>query len=447
MKNDMFNSKHLLSAVAASTLLLTAVSLPNEAVYADTSSLTSTVLTPKETSFSFVATILNANGNTLSGKVVEVRDTVDPNNTVIASSLSDSSGQAVFSNLPINRNLSVSVDGLTQQYNLRTNEAGSKIGASFTAKASSQETTVGETIPGKSVAVTLPETSLKSKTGESFNFTAVILGKNGHVIEGKTVELFDITDGKAEKLGTQVSDKDGKARFEGLPLSRNISVRVLGDDKAYTVRTDQAGAERATAFYLNEIGKKAPQYTKNPLTITVRDEEGQAIPNQLVSVKNVLGQKVAELLTDANGQAIFTDKLMEGAFYQFAVNGIVMHDVTPGNTISAYLRSDQQRKQTPTRINPVDEGDYPKKEESKDKGLGLADKQKQVVEKQEMVKPTKTRHQDEKSPNKKNQDRKTKGSLPQTGEKAVSLLSLVGLISVGLAAILLLAKKYQKRLK
>ncbi|VTS21685.1 cell wall surface anchor family protein [Streptococcus pseudoporcinus] len=60
---------------------------------------------------------------------------------------------------------------------------------------------------------------------------------------------------------------------------------------------------------------------------------------------------------------------MEGTFYQFAVNGIVMHDVTPGNTVSAYLRSDQQRKQTPTRINPVDEGDYPKKKNPKIKVL------------------------------------------------------------------------------
>lgn len=403
-------------------------------------------------------------------------DTTDASNKVVQTVVTDAKGQALFSQLPINRSLSVSVDGVAKGYSVRTSQANSQLAASFTAQGVGQGTpdytktpldvyvrnqdaeaiadkavtlkdssgnlvetvTTGkdglarftkglmdgtfyaifvdgkkmsETVPGMPVNVAL-DTSKEQATEQSkatgFNFLVTILDKEGKVLEGKEVALSDITDGKPLPLKAAKTNAKGQILFEQLPLSRNISVTVDGKSQGYTVRTDQNGQLKEAAFYAEGKGSVAPEYTKKLLTITVRDSGGNGLA----------GQTVAEMTTDAKGKATFVNQLMDGMFYNYLVNGIKMNTVTPGNVISAYLKTSQIKK--------VDEKPMPEQSDKtdaskqKDKAKGMDTKKAAAPVKQE-GKP-----------------------LPKAGDKGVTLVSLIGLVILGIAGMLTLTKAKMK---
>ncbi|XCY70569.1 hypothetical protein ABG808_00915 [Streptococcus iniae] len=140
--------------------------------------------------------------------------------------------------------------------------------------------------------------------------------------------MFDITDGKETALQSADSNASGQVDFDKLPLSRNISVSIDGKAQGYTIRTDKDGQEKAAAFYVSGKGNTLPTYTKTPATIRVVNEDAEPLSGQTVTLFNKLGQKVAELMTNQDGKAIFEDQLMDGTFYQFSVNGIKMNTIT-----------------------------------------------------------------------------------------------------------------------
>ncbi|MTB43311.1 cell surface protein, partial [Streptococcus uberis] len=61
-------------------------------------------------------------------------------------------------------------------------------------------------------------------TSNGFNFNATLLDHNGKTVSGKTVSLYDITDGNRTLVQSAVSDQNGIASFSQLPLNRNLSV-------------------------------------------------------------------------------------------------------------------------------------------------------------------------------------------------------------------------------
>ncbi|RLV40645.1 cell surface protein [Streptococcus iniae] len=505
MKKYFCFSKSLLTVATLSSLVLVNGNLAS-VVIADSTSAPSSA-TVSTGSFNFVASVVDSKGATLSGKTVLLTDITDGISKPIQSQVSNSQGQAIFSSLPLNRNISVSVDGKTKGYTLRTDQAGTTLASSFTADGlgkgapsytnkplvvlvSNQDAEpipnkevilkdrqgnlvdrvltdnsglarftknlldgthypfyidgkkMGETIPGISVNTALDTTSNSEKVESpvvnasqaagSFSFKVTVLGDNGKVLEGKKVSLFDITDGKETALQSADSNASGQVDFDKLPLSRNISVSIDGKAQGYTIRTDKDGQEKAAVFYVSGKGNTLPTYTKTPATIRVVNEDAEPLSGQTVTLFNKLGQKVAELMTNQDGKAIFEDQLMDGTFYQFSVNGIKMNTITPGNSINAALSSDQIKKvaevpQVAPSNHKKDKQDTtaePKEVAQKKAGNALAD-QKQTSKAKEM-------------------NPKNKASLPQTGDSAVSILSLVGFVMLGVSTLLLLAKKTLK---
>lgn len=280
---------------------------------------------------------------------------------------------------------------------------------------------MSETVPGMPVNVAL-DTSKEQATEQpkatGFNFLVTILDKEGKVLEGKEVALSDITDGKPLPLKAAKTNAKGQILFEQLPLSRNISVTVDGKSQGYTVRTDQNGQLKEAAFYAEGKGSVAPEYTKKPLTITVRDSGGNGLAGQTVTLVNDLGQTVAEMTTDAKGKATFVNQLMDGMFYNYLVNGIKMDTVTPGNDISAYLKTSQIKKADEKPMpEPSDKTDASKQ---KDKAKGMDTKKAAAPVKQEGK------------------------TLPKAGDKGVTLVSLIGLVILGIAGMLTLTKAKMK---
>lgn len=319
--------------------------------------------------------------------------------------VTDKNGQAVFSQLPTNRSISVTVDGKVQGYTLRTSQSGSTMAASFTAEGTGSvdpsygikpldvyvrnqegvgiegkevslkdkngnlistlksdenglvhftdklmegtyyshyigDQKYGETMPGISGSIYLDD----SKIVENFTFTANILGKDGNTVSGKSVELYDITDSNPIKVSTLVSDSNGQAVFDGLALNRNYSVSVDGKNQGNTIRSSQAGTKKAATFFVEENGNQMPTNSTIPISVAIRNEDGEGISNQVVTLSNKQGKVVAELLSDKDGKATFSDNLMEGTFYTVKVNGVAMEELMPGNDVSIYLTNEQIQK-------------------------------------------------------------------------------------------------------
>ncbi|WP_243408226.1 Ig-like domain-containing protein [Streptococcus dysgalactiae] len=162
----------------------------------------------------------------------------------------------------------------------------------------------------------------------------------------------------------------------------------------------------------------APEYTKKPLTITVRDSGGNGLAGQTVTLVNDLGQTVAEMTTDSKGKATFVNQLMDGMFYNYLVNGIKMNTVTPGNDISAYLKTSQIKKADEKPM--PEQSDKTDASKQKDKAKGMDTKKAAAPVKQEGK------------------------TFPKAGDKGVTLVSLIGLVILGIAGMLTLTKAKMK---
>ncbi|MGT2686133.1 MSCRAMM family protein [Streptococcus porcinus] len=509
MKKSQFIHSSILSLVTVATLTLAHPKLIS-AVQADALN-PANINSNQVSGFTFTATVLDTNGKVLAGKKVQLFDITDASSKVLQELLTDNNGQARFTQLPIGRSISVFVDGKAQGYTLRTSESGSNLAASFTADGVGTVTPTygttpldiyvrnqdglplvgkgvdlkdksgnliesltsdanglvhftqklmegtyysyylagtkyGETIPGSSRTIYLDD----SKSQNSFTFTATILGQEGKLVSGKTVELYDITDGQAVKVASKVTTKDGQAVFSDLPVSRNYSVYIDGQNQGYTVRTSQAGSGMAAAFYVNAKRDQTPTYTNIPLTLTVRNQEGQGIANQSVALYNKQGQLIANMTSDSEGKVVFTDKLMQGTFYTVRINNFKMGEATPGNNISLYLKKDQIKTSQPKPVSNALTKASSTKLDQQDH-VGQSDSTSNLISSKAAFSTKET------TISKGNKAstvgaaikpvNQAKTQLPKTSEVASSIVSLIGFVIAGATAIILLAKRYQKNLK
>ncbi|WP_226313910.1 hypothetical protein [Streptococcus dysgalactiae] len=124
------------------------------------------------------------------------------------------------------------------------------------------------------------------------------------------------------------------------------------------------------------------------------------------------------MTTDAKGKVTFVNQLMDGMFYNYLVSGIKMDTVTPGNDISAYLKTSQIKKADEKPMLELSDKTDVSKQKDKAKGM---DTQKTVA-------PVK-------------QEDKT---LLKAGDKGVALVSLIGFVILGIAGMLTLTKAKMK---
>lgn len=462
--------------------------------------------------FNFVATILDKDDHVLAGKEVVVSDVTDGVAKVVASAKTGANGQATFSNLPLSRSLSVSVDGVVKGYTVRTDVAGSTQTGSFkadgvgTAAPSYSKQSIiltirdqeGEAYSGQSV-------SLKTKEGKevgkgisdvsgkvvfadklvdgtfydvfvngvqkdpilpgqsrsllierpasaipspapkeadatpvkgSFSFTATVLEKDQRVIPGKEVRLYDITDGKSVELAVQKTDDKGQARFDNLPLSRNISVNVDGKPQGYTVRTDQDKSQKAAAFYVEGKGTQKVTFSAGKAVIKVVNEESEALAGQEVVLKNKLGLEVAKGLTDKTGHVTFENSLLDGTIYTAVVNGVEMTKlVTTGSSTTFFLAGDQIKKEEPKAKQDKTDSAYKEDKPSKES---------KSAETSSMAADKKVSTTTVTSPKAVTGKGKAAKALPHTGERSTVFLSFIGLILSTTLILFGLGKKMKK---
>ncbi|WP_159545370.1 LPXTG cell wall anchor domain-containing protein [Streptococcus halichoeri] len=300
----------------------------------------------------------------------------------------------------------------------------------------------------------LTPSALTSPSKQGFSYTATVLAQDGKTLSGRQVTLTDITNGAGGRQISVTTNTNGQATFTNLELARNYSVTVDGINQGYTVRTDQAGAQLQASFYATaKNGEAAPSYSKTPLTVTVYNEEGEAVPGQSVTLKNKLGQVVKTLTSDQNGKAVFSEGLLEGSFYDITVNNLayVAHAM-PGEDRSYYLKS-EEIKPAPTPQN---------KNQAADKTATDTSHHNQAATDKELPQPPKdnaknTNKAANQSANKQTPTEpatnilaadthaKSKTSLPGTGDHNTSLLAWLGAISLAVLGLGLVATKRVKK--
>lgn len=170
---------------------------------------------------------------------------------------------------------------------------------------------------------------------QGFMFTVTVLGENGKTLAGQKIMLYDITSGRVE-YASGISDSSGKVIFNNLPLNHNFSVSINGIIQGYTVRSGEAGGQMASSFTIPGQGTGAPTYTTKPITITVVNQDGEVLANREVSLKDRNGNLIDSKRSDSMGNIVFTDKLLEGTFYNYYLNGSKIGEVIPGQSRYVY---------------------------------------------------------------------------------------------------------------
>ncbi|HFZ6221068.1 TPA: LPXTG cell wall anchor domain-containing protein [Streptococcus agalactiae] len=486
--NKSFNTKLGLVTVAVLSGIVLTSQLPVNA-----KAETPVMAASAQQGFRFVATVVDSQTHVLPGKLVTLSEVTSGQPKIIASVKTNDAGQAIFNNLPIKRNLSVSVDGQVKGYTIskktiditvRDQNAEPVSGRTVTLKTQAGREIaslvsgdngltrftdrlldgtfyqyfvdgkkIGDIVPGESRSAYVNVAPKK----DYFTFTVTALDKDGLVVKGKEVTLTDITDGKAVALASLKTNDNGQAIFTNLPLSRNISVSIDGKSKGYTLRTDVAGSHKAAAFYIDGKGTKAPQFSAEAAVVTVYDANGNTIANQEVTLTNSNGTIVAKGLTEKDGKARFANKLMAGTLYNIFVNGIEMPKTAlVGSDVSVFLTDKQIKKEKPVTPDKLD------KEMNQEKEKELLDTPKPVPPTSKPTAPIKNKKDDSPKKFTKSQSSSLKSSvkaicakpkamtalakkLPKTGDQAISILTLVGFIVTGLAIMLGFLKKSRSK--
>ncbi|HEN9309727.1 TPA: LPXTG cell wall anchor domain-containing protein [Streptococcus agalactiae] len=486
--NKSFNTKLGLVTVAVLSGIVLTSQLPVNA-----KAETPVMAASAQQGFRFVATVVDSQTHVLPGKLVTLSEVTSGQPKIIASVKTNDAGQAIFNNLPIKRNLSVSVDGQVKGYTIskktiditvRDQNAEPVSGRTVTLKTQAGREIaslvsgdngltrftdrlldgtfyqyfvdgkkIGDIVPGESRSAYVNVAPKK----DYFTFTVTALDKDGLVVKGKEVTLTDITDGKAVALASLKTNDNGQAIFTNLPLSRNISVSIDGKSKGYTLRTDVAGSHKAAAFYVDGKGTKAPQFSAEAAVVTVYDANGNTIANQEVTLTNSNGTIVAKGLTEKDGKARFANKLMARTLYNIFVNGIEMPKTAlVGSDVSVFLTDKQIKKEKPVTPDKLD------KEMNQEKEKELLDTPKPVPPTSKPTAPIKNKKDDSPKKFTKSQSSSLKSSvkaicakpkamtalakkLPKTGDQAISILTLVGFIVTGLAIMLGFLKKSRSK--
>ncbi|MGT2932595.1 MSCRAMM family protein [Streptococcus catagoni] len=191
-------------------------------------------------------------------------------------------------------------------------------------------------VPMDSVKAEETSPKLISQPQQGFSFTVTVLGGNGKTLSNQEVTLFDVTSGRVEHA-RGLTDKSGRVVFTNLPLSHNFSVSINGIIQGYTVRTDQTNRQMATSFTIPGEGVGLPTYSVSPITITVRDQNGEVLSGREVSLKDTKGNLISNQFSDASGNATFSDKLMEGTFYDYYIGDSKIGQAMPGQARNAYV--------------------------------------------------------------------------------------------------------------
>ncbi|TCD46308.1 LPXTG cell wall anchor domain-containing protein [Streptococcus sp. X16XC17] len=152
--------------------------------------------------------------------------------------------------------------------------------------------------------------------------------------------VSDTTSGN-QPIETVTTNDKGQAVFSALPTNHSISVTVNGIVQGYTLRTSEAGSQLFASFTAKGQGVGNPTYSKQAAIITVRNEDGEPLKDQTVTLKTQNGRVIETITTGVDGVAKFTKELMDGTFYTYEVNNKALGQIMPGDDISAYLKADQ----------------------------------------------------------------------------------------------------------
>lgn len=194
-------------------------------------------------------------------------------------------------------------------------------------------------MPGFSKVIYLDQTNENIEKG--FNFSVMTVDNNEKFVSDKAIQNFDITDGSPKLLNELKTDSNGKANFSNLPLNRNLAISVDGINQGYTLRPSEADSNKSAVFTVDGKDEELVDYSKENILVTVRDEEGEPLPNQNVQFKKADRTIVFEGKTDEKSQVIANDKLMDSNFYHVFINGTKLRELTPRNDVSIYLNADQ----------------------------------------------------------------------------------------------------------
>lgn len=249
---------------------------------------------------------------------------------------------------------------------------------------------IGDIMPGFSKVIYLDQTNENIEKG--FNFSVMTVDNNEKFVSDKAIQNFDITDGSPKLLNELKTDSNGKANFSNLPLNRNLAISVDGINQGYTLRPSEADSNKSAVFTVDGKDEELVDYSKENILVTVRDEEGEPLPNQNVQFKKADRTIVFEGKTDEKSQVIANDKLMDSNFYHVFVNGTKLRELTPRNDVSIYLNADQIDKDSEEAKEKVEDskadqtneiGDVEKPDEKSDKDKSVTNQMllKKIVNK------------------------------------------------------------------
>lgn len=187
------------------------------------------VLTTEQGGFTFTATVLGENGQILVDKEVSLHP-ISGEGEVVSARTTDR-GVASFSQLALNTNYSVAVEGVEQGYTIRSGVANETLTARFTLPE------VGEGVPTYSTKTIL----LK------------VVDEEAEPLVGQTVELKEAS---GQMIASLVTGEDGQVSFSERLIDGTLySVFVNGKAKT----TLLPGQERVVFLHNHEIVKSTVQ--------------------------------------------------------------------------------------------------------------------------------------------------------------------------------------------
>lgn len=172
-------------------------------------------------------------------------DITDGKAVALASLKTNDNGQAIFTNLPLSRNISVSIDGKSKGYTLRTDVAGSHKAAAFY-------------VDGKGTKA--PQFSAEAAV-------VTIYDANGNTIANQEVTL---TNSNGTIVAKGLTEKDGKARFANKLMGGtlyNIFVNGIEMPKTALVGSD------VSVFLTDKQIKKEKPVTPDKLDKEMNQEK------------------------------------------------------------------------------------------------------------------------------------------------------------------------------
>ncbi|MFC3929047.1 hypothetical protein ACVR05_04100 [Streptococcus caprae] len=348
---------------------------------------------PETGDFGFVATVIDTNGRSLSGKRVTVWESRDEGLVYVASSLSNRKGVAAFNQLSMTRRFEVEVEGAQSQPLLSPSRPGMVVSETFKVDSLSDDkkNTISLMVQGADAQpLAQQRVELKNNQGQTigicktcehgyaifeegiaeqaeYNYyvNGVRYGRVG-VNQPKTVRLENPSGAKTfvqssiykfialangmESRKREVSlpsqnDKHLHQLFniangkespqdkevgQNLPIDHSLGLLVMGDgERYYPAKTDDLSMKNSQS---NTTKNKA-------LTVVVRNEDGYPCAFQIVCLRDDSHQTIGELVTDKDGIAVFHYDFKLAERYDILVNGYSLASIQGVSTKNVYIKS------------------------------------------------------------------------------------------------------------